>query len=60
MHITRAVLLTALAGVPLPTPNSATADPETPTRESLFRDHPEREFAQVGRALFTMAHTSSG
>ncbi|MFF1303412.1 M14 family zinc carboxypeptidase [Streptomyces sp. NPDC058307] len=28
--------------------------------EPLFRDHPKGEFAQVGRALFTMAHTSSG
>ncbi|MFJ9003904.1 M14 family zinc carboxypeptidase [Streptomyces canus] len=28
--------------------------------EPLFRDHPKGEFAQVGRALFTMAHASSG
>ena len=28
--------------------------------EPLFRDHPKGEFAQVGRALVTMAHASSG
>ena len=28
--------------------------------EPLFRDHPKGEFAQVGRALFTMAHASRG
>ncbi|MEU6348002.1 M14 family zinc carboxypeptidase [Streptomyces sp. NPDC047072] len=28
--------------------------------EPLFRDHPKGEFTQVGRALFTMAHASSG
>ncbi|MER7573669.1 M14 family zinc carboxypeptidase [Streptomyces sp. NPDC126514] len=28
--------------------------------EPLFRDHPKGEFAQVGRALFTMAHAHSG
>ncbi|MDH6519327.1 hypothetical protein M2164_005805 [Streptomyces sp. SAI-208] len=28
--------------------------------EPLFRDHPKGEFAQVGRALFTMARASSG
>ncbi|WP_343243849.1 M14 family zinc carboxypeptidase [Streptomyces sp. SID13726] len=28
--------------------------------EPLFRNHPKGEFAQVGRALFTMAHASSG
>ncbi|MET7735951.1 M14 family zinc carboxypeptidase [Streptomyces sp. NPDC005402] len=28
--------------------------------EPLFRDHPKGEFAQVGRALFTMAHAGSG
>ncbi|MGV9450943.1 M14 family zinc carboxypeptidase [Streptomyces sp. NPDC003635] len=28
--------------------------------EPLFRDHPKGEFAQVGRALFTVAHTHSG
>jgi hypothetical protein len=26
--------------------------------EPLFRDHPKGELPQVGRALFTMAHTS--
>jgi hypothetical protein len=26
----------------------------------LFRDHPKGELPQVGRALFTMAHTSDG
>lgn len=28
--------------------------------EPLFRDHPKGELPQVGRALFTMAHESSG
>ncbi|WP_282699585.1 M14 family zinc carboxypeptidase [Streptomyces sp. CC219B] len=28
--------------------------------EPLFRDHPKGEFAQVARALFTMAHAHSG
>ncbi|WP_405993575.1 M14 family zinc carboxypeptidase [Streptomyces sp. NBC_00986] len=28
--------------------------------EPLFRDHPKGELPQVGRALFTMAHTSDG
>jgi hypothetical protein len=28
--------------------------------EPLFRDHPKGELPQVGRALFTMAHASSG
>uniref|UniRef100_UPI000A5EFD6C hypothetical protein n=1 Tax=Streptomyces cellulosae TaxID=1968 RepID=UPI000A5EFD6C len=28
--------------------------------EPLFRDHPEGEFAQVVRALFTVGHASSG
>ncbi|MFF4499613.1 M14 family zinc carboxypeptidase [Streptomyces sp. NPDC001401] len=28
--------------------------------EPLFRDHPKGEFPQVGRALITMAHASSG
>lgn len=28
--------------------------------EPLFRDHPQGELPQVGRALFTMAHTSDG
>ncbi len=28
--------------------------------EPLFRDHPKGEFAQLGRALFTMAHPHNG
>ncbi|MDH6215430.1 hypothetical protein [Streptomyces pseudovenezuelae] len=28
--------------------------------EPLFRDHPQGELPQVGRALFTMAHARSG
>jgi hypothetical protein len=28
--------------------------------DPLFRDHPKGELPQVGRALFTMAHASSG
>ncbi|GHH83451.1 M14 family zinc carboxypeptidase [Streptomyces capitiformicae] len=39
---------------------SVVSDPNTVLfgTEPLFRDHPKGEFPQVGRALFTMAHTS--